>query len=99
MTIPFYNARRVVDNTGSVTDITLTFLAESAADVHLYAGITDDIFLPSLVELVQDIDYTLSGIGTVGLTATLTNPAGWSDYARFALLVRYPVTQPNDVDV
>ena len=99
MTIPFYNARRVVENTGSVTDITLAFLAESAADVHLYAGITTNILLEDTIELVQGVDYTVSGIGVVGITATLTNPAGWSDYERFALVVTYPVTQPNDVDV
>lgn len=99
MTIPFYNSRRVVDNTGSVTNIALTFLAEAAADVHLYAGVTSNILIANQVELVQGVDYTVSGIGTLSLVATLTNPAGWSDYQRFALVVDYPVTQPNDVDV
>lgn len=99
MTIPFYNSRRVVDNTGSVTNIALTFLAEAAADVHLYAGVTSNILIANQVELVQGVDYTVSGIGTLSLVATLTNPSGWSDYQRFALLVDYPVTQPNDVDV
>lgn len=99
MTIPFYRSRRVVDNTGSVTDIELEFKAEQAADVHLYAGESADPELPNIVELVQGVNYTVSGIGTLDLVATVTNPSGWSNYSFFVLTVEYTVTQPNDVDV
>lgn len=99
MTITYHAARRVVDNTGSVNTIDLTFLAESAVDVHVYAGVSADPTLPNIVEMVQGVDYTLSGIGTLSLVATITNPSGWGNYSRFAILVKYPVTQPNDVDV
>lgn len=99
MTIPFYNARRVVVNNGAVTTITVNFRAEAAADVHVYAGLTDDVDLPGVVELVQGVDYTVDGVGALGYSVTLANPTGWSDYQRFAVFTQYTVDQPNDVDV
>jgi hypothetical protein len=95
MTLPARNSRRVVTNTGSVTAINVSFPADQAQYVKVYAG------LPGRYEMVLGTDYTLTGVaaGNTSFTVNILNPSGWSAYQLFAVSVEYAVEQPSDVDV
>lgn len=90
MTTTVQYARRVVDNTGYTASIFVNIKIENAGDVRVFADEQ---------QLGVGAHYSITGIGDdTGFTVAFVNPDLWAAIKRFAVVVRYPINQPSDVD-
>lgn len=94
MTESFKQARRVVFNDGSVSEIAVSFKAENAEQVKVYVGNPEVVhFL-----MTRGVHYTLDGVGEDSFTVNISDPHAWADYDRYAVYVDYAIEQDVDVD-
>jgi hypothetical protein len=90
MTVTVQLARRVVTHSGWTPTIDVSIQIENAGDVRVFADEQ---------QLGIGVHYTITGIGNAGgFTVNFVDPGQWSQIQRFAVVVRYPINQPSDVD-
>lgn len=90
MTQTAKSSRKVILGAGWANPLTHDYRVDLAADIHVFAD---------TVELVQGVDYSVSGVGLdAGYSVTITSPGSWAP-TNWVLDARPAIDQGADISV